>query len=465
MAETVSYEQAVWSWHRHLASGGSTPWREWVGRGPTADAGRWPPAAEWVTVPEGWSPPGAAQLELVRRVAARGELAGEAMHALAELVTGRSGPGRGLGQQPLSWPGEWSGGGSGGGPGHRTGAPPVDPAEVPDEELVRVGAGALTELLLAAPESPAPPAVPQSPVPSEPEPKPGRELRWVPGPRSVVPWHGRPAFQLAGAPITTSAVRRALAAAGHVEGGRKPQVVLLAEPFDRALAQVWSARVQQGAAVRWRGFVRRWTGRRELPPSVDLPAIARGWAERVGPGAVHLVVAPAGGTAATTTVAEILGIDRRRDRPTGHAGHVPTGPLDLSPAAVDVTRRVNAVLGVRVPEERHVVVLARLVKLVAAGDRTAAPGSGPGAGLTVPAFAQDWARERAEQMLRELTEGGYPVHGSAAGVLPRPGAVSGAGRSAGAGAGPWLPAHPRRAEALEVVTACLVRAQLQSKGR
>lgn len=464
MAETVSYEQAVWSWHRHLASGGSTPWREWVGRGPTADAGRWPPASE--SVPEGWSPPGAAQLELVRRVAARGELAGEDMHALAELVTGRSGPGRGLGQQPLSWHGGGSSGGSG---GHRTGAPPVDPAEVPDEELVRVGAGALTELLLAAPESPAPPAVPQSPGPSEPESKPGRELMWMPRRRPVSPWHGRPAFQLAGAPITTSAVRRALAAAGHVEGGRMPQVVLLAEPFDRALAQVWSTRVQQGAAVRWHGFVRRWTGRRDLPPSVDLPELARGWAERVGPDAVHLVVAPAGCTAATTTVAEILGIDRRRDRPTGHAGHVPTGPLDLSPAAVDVIRRVNAVLGVRVPEERHVVVLARLVQLVAAGDRTAVPGSGPGAGLTVPAFARDWARERAEQMLRELTDGGYPVHGSAAGVLPRAGALSGAGPvagpGAGAGAGPWLPAHPRRAEALEVVTACLVRAQLQSKER
>lgn len=450
MAETVSYEQAVWSWHRHLASGGSTPWREWVGRGPTADAGRWPPAAERVSVPEGWSPPGAAQLELVRRVAARGELAGEDMHALAELVTGRSGPGRGLGQQPLSWPGDWSG-------GHRTGAPPVDPAEVPDEELVRVGAGALTELLLAAPASPEPPAAPESPGPSELEPKTGRELRGVPRLRPVAPWHGRPAFQLAGAPITTSAVRRALAAAGHVEGGRKPQVVLLAEPFDRALAQVWSARVQQGAAVRWHGFVRRLTGSRDLPPSVDLPVLARRWADRVGPGGAHLVVAAAGGSAATTTVAEILGIDRRRDRPTGHAGHLPTGPLDLSPAAVDVTRRVNAVLGVRVPEERHAVVLARLVQLVAAGDCATGPGSGPAAGLTVPAFAQDWARERAEQMLRELTDGGYPVHGSAAGVLPRAGARP--------GAGPRVPAHPRRAEALEVVTACLVRAQLQSKGR
>ncbi len=403
----MTYEQALWSWQRHLAAGGSTPWQEWVARLPSVTE----------QVPASWSPPGAAQLELVRRVAARGELAGDAMRALADLVTGRSGPGRGLGQQPLAWPAVSPGGEA----VHRTGAPAVDPAEVPAEELVRVGAGALTELLLEAPEPP---------------------VTVLPRRLWARPFRKRPAFALAGAPVTTSAVRRALGAAGHLEGGRSPRVLVVAEPLDLALAQVWSARVQQGAPVRWHGFVRRWSGRRELPPSVDVAAIARWWAERVGPAAVHLVVAPRDHASATATVADIIGVDRP---PTGQPASAAAGPLALSPAALDVVRRVNAVLGVRVSPERHRAVLTRLVGLVADCD----PASGSGAAsLTVPASAREWARERAEQLARELTEeltrGGYPVHGLVAGVLPRTGALA---------------SRPRRADALEVVTACLVRAQ------
>jgi hypothetical protein len=288
---------------------------------------------------------------------------------------------------------------------------------VPAEELVRVGAGALAELLLEAPEPPA--GVPP------------RRLASLLSRR-------RPAFALAGAPVTTSAVRRALSAAGHVEGGRSPQVLVLAEPLDLALAQVWSARVQQGAPVRWHGFVRRWAGRRDLPPSVDVAVLAGRWAEQVGADAVHLVVAPPDHASATAIVAEVLGL---HPHPAGRLATDPAGPLELSPAAVDVVRRVNAVLGVRVSQERHHAVLTRLTRLVAACD----PASGPGAAsLTVPASAREWARGRAEEQVRDLTRGGYPVHGSVAGVLPRTAALA---------------SRPRRADALEVVTACLARAQ------
>ncbi len=414
MAEAATYEEAVWSWHRHLAAGGSTPWREWLTDGA---------AAPGEPVPAGWTPPGAAQLELLRRVAARGGLSGEATVRLADLVTSRSGPGRGLGQLPLLRP-DRGPRGTAPEPGRaRTGAPPVDPAEVPAEELVRVGTGALTELLL------------QTPAPAEPSPVRRQPVRgrWTSGRRR------RPSFVLAGAPVTTALVRRTLEAAGHREGGRSPQVFVLVEPFDRALAQVWSARVQHGAPVRWHGFVQRWSGRRELPPSLDLTAVAGGWAARVGPGRVHLVAAdPSGsGVAAAGVVAEVLGPD---PRPPAPPSATPTGVLDLSPAAVDVARRVNAVLGVRVPPDRHRVVLRRLVELLERCDLPRPPGSEHL--LTVPEPARRWAQDRAEQQVGALSAGGYPVHGSVDRFLPRFGDLA---------------THPRREDALEVVTACLTQ--------
>ncbi len=296
-----TYEQAVWSWTEHLRAGGSTPWRDW----------RTPPDAH---VPDRWVPSGAAQLELVRRMARRADgLSG--LHGDRRPRARPVGPRRGLAEQPLSWDEPAS---------RRFGPPPVDPADVPVDELLRLGIGVLAELALAdrtAPESSTA----------------RRRLLTR-----------TPAFALDGAPVTTAAVRRDLARAGHAEGGRSPQVLILAEPFDHALAQAWSARVQSGGSPRWLGFLDRWAARRQPPPSADIAGLARRWADRVGPDRVHVLAAPA--------------LLRRRDR--GSRG----GPRrlrraagrrwlpvaarwgDLSPAAVDVARRVNGLLGVRTTE-------------------------------------------------------------------------------------------------------------------
>ncbi|MEP7089837.1 MAG: hypothetical protein ABI776_06970, partial [Nocardioidaceae bacterium] len=320
--------------------------------------------------------------------------------ALADLVTARSGPGRGRAQQPLGRPGDAA---------RRIGAPAVDPADLPVEELLRIGIGALAELLLAAPAH------------SEPERVRRRRLLT----RS-------PAFVLDGAPVTTSAVRRALGAAGHVEGGRSPRVVLLAQPVDRGLAQVWSARVQAGAPVRWAGFVQRWAERDVLPGGADVPGLARLWADRLGAERVHVVVATSEESATARTVAEVLGVR------VGPGGASPgPGPEGLSGAAVDVARRVNAVLAVRAAQERHAVLLRRLV-----GTLSREP-SGPA--LTVPEAFADWARGRGVRMGEELSAGDYPVLGRPAALVP----------------GGDLPSHPRRAETLEVVlAACLTQADL-----
>ncbi len=387
-----AYERTAWAWAEHLRGGGTTPWRAWVASSPQ-------PAGD---PPVGWSVPGAAQLEFVRRagLAVAGDAPSSAgLRVLADLVLSRSGPGRGLGQQPLTWD---AGGAS------RFGTPPADPSQVPDEELVRVGVGALTDQLLRSGEPPAV-AAPRRPL--------AARLR------------RHRAVEAVGAPLTTSAVRAALVDAGHREGGRAPVVVVLAAPFDEALAQVWSARVQRGAPVRWAGFAERWATRTDLPPSADLPALARRATERHGAAAVHVVVVPGGAGTALAAVAAVLGVP------------VPAAPAvdrprwrHLAPAATDLLRRVNGVLTVRAHAERHDVLTRRLAALLAS------PASS-GTALTLPERHQEWARERAAAMAEELSAGGYSVHGDLGGVLPRPAGV---------------PTRPALGEVLDLaVTGCL----------
>lgn len=380
----MTYEQATWSWTQHLRRGGSTPWQQWR-RDTDPDT----------SVPTGWSAPGAAQLELVRRLADRGG-ALRGFTELADLVLGRSGPGRGLAQQPLSWDEDHS---------PPFGPPPVDPADVPLEELVRLGVGVLSELLLRAPATTR---------------ARSSARRW--------PLTRSPAFTLEGAPVTAAAVRSDLGAAGHAEGGRSPQVVLFAEPLDRALAQAWSVRVQQGSSARWRGFVDRWGARGELPPAVDMARLAVHWSDRVGPEAVHVVAAPRSFGDAVATATKVLRLPPR----DGSGQRL--GCPDLEPGAVDLLRRLNGVLGVRAAEEQRADAVRAFLQMY----DDAAPA---GHRLTVPERHLDWLRDAAAQMADDIAAGGYPVHGSLEELVPD---------AAG------LASRPRRRDVLRVVIwACL----------
>ena len=398
-------DQAAWSWTEHLRRGGTTTWAAWVaGAGAAVGAGD-------VVVPADWQAPGAAQLELVRRLAGRPAasplLVAGAFGRLADVVLQRSAPGRGMAAAPLAWPA---------GPPAATrglGAPPADPADVPPAELVRVGVGVLAELLA---RSPGPPAR-------------ARQARRRPLSR---------AFALCGAPVTTDAVRRSLAAAGQVEGGRSPQVVLLAEPLDAALAQVWSARVQDGVPVRWRGFLDRWARRvaeGTLPPAVDYPAMAALWAAQVGPERVHVVAAPADPDTAAATTAAALGLPA-----PGRPGRCPTPQWQpLSAEGVDVLRRVSAVLGVRVAEREHRHAVRRLAGLLAQRSQHR---------LAVPAPHRPWVERCAAEVATALGAGGYAVHGDLDRLVPD--------------AGVGVPTGPRaRAELGLVLDACARLAALE----
>lgn len=115
----TGYEAAVLSWADHLRSGGSTPWAEFE-----------PTGARTGEVP------GAAQLELVRLLAARWQ--GPGFEHLADRVLRRDAPGRGLPRLHVVHPDAPRG-------------PAVDPSDIPVDELLRVGSGVLADLALEAP--------------------------------------------------------------------------------------------------------------------------------------------------------------------------------------------------------------------------------------------------------------------------------------------------------------------------
>ena len=286
-------------------------------------------------------------------------------------------------QQPLSWPA----------PARRA-APVRRPAGRPRRRPGRrAGAasavGALTELLLRRPDGTRAARRRATPAAHPDARRSGSRVRRSPRPSYAARW--RP-------PATSrAAARRAC--------------VLLAEPLDAALAQVWSARVQRGAPVRWPGFVERWAGRRDLPPSADLPALARLWAERVGPDRVHVV--------------------RRAGRPGDGDPRPPPGPRRSTRADAAARARAPrwrdlspAGRGRRAPGQRG----AQRAVRPATPARGWWPEPGPRAGrrrraagtaLTVPDAVPGLGRgARPSRLAEDLRAGGYPVHGDLDGLVP-----------------------------------------------
>lgn len=347
---SATFDAVAWSWVDHLRHRGCTPWLDWVARPDPADplvAGRLP---------------GAAQLETVRRLAARPRSAEAPFTDLAELVLDRAAPGRGPDDLPLLWP-------------HRDardgfGPPPVDPARIPASELVRVLVGVLAELLVRTPD----------------EDRPAHRTR-------------RRRLAVVGSPALAPALRATLGRGEPAGAG----VVVLAEPMDELLGQTWALRMRRGGIAPWPRHVERCARTGRLPRAADPAGTAAHWAERVGPDQVHLVVArPGEEYDAQRAAADALGIEigdaaapRRR------------GP---GPAQAELLRRLNQVLRGRTPADRHRALVNRLVPLLAGDPRAHR--------LTVPARYEGWLRHTAEQAVHRLREGGFRVHGELDALLP-----------------------------------------------
>ena len=331
----------AWGWTAHLRAGGSTPWSQWAGAG----------------APAGSYLPGAQQLELLRRLNAAGRVPAH----VATRVLEASAAGRGLPDLPLA----------GGAQPRPYGPLPVDPADLPDDELLRVASSVIADDVVAA-------GVPE-PV-----------RRGLPR-----PWRRR--YRLAGDPVLAEPRSADLLTRGHRSPGRYSPVLVLGTDLGQMLVDAWTARSIDEGTDPWRQWIDR-AARADNPPErVDLVRTAAHWREEAGPRRVRVVLD-------LDELPGLVGENRALDAGRG-----------LSADAVDLVRRVGLVVGVlAVPAERRALVRANLLpRLVDA----------PGEPLVLPERHSRAVRAMANRQRDDLIEGGYAVVGRPDSLLPveRPG--------------------------------------------
>jgi hypothetical protein len=317
----------AWGWVAHLRHGGTTPWSAWTGDAPAT----------------GRVLPGAQQLELLRRL----NLAGGVSPEVGQRVLTAAAPGRGKPDLALV-----------GVPQSGYGPRPVDPAMLPADELVRVATSVLAEdvVRLGLP----------------------RRSRGLPRPRAHP-------HRVAGDPVLAAAAREAL---GPRRLGRG-EVVVIGAPLDQMLADVWTRRCFERGSGAWLEWLRFWRQRGQLPPRVDLPAVAERHA--ASPDGVVVVLDP-------TALPEALGV-RRLPPP-----HRPGAD------AAELARRIATVVGLLVPPDERAALMSRTV-----WPRMPVTSMPP---VSVPDEHREWVARAAERMARHLQRAGYPVVGDPASVAP-----------------------------------------------
>jgi hypothetical protein len=342
-------EQRAWGWVAHLREGGTTPWQEWQGRGES----------------HGRYLPGAQQLELLRRLNA----AGRPDRALGETVLAASAAGRGRPDLELV----------DAGPESTFGPAPVDPAELPAGELVRVAASVLADQVV------------DDGVPDR-------------GEQPRASWWRR-GYRLVGDPELADPLRAQLVGRGRPPGGREPRIVVLGSDLATMAGHAWTHRAFTEGVTAWREWLKLLRERRELPARADVLAVARAWERRVGKARVHVVLDPGGATGEMTGAVARLAGERR---PLA-------APVTLSGECGELARRVGSVLGLLVlPDAREALLTATLrPRIEAASLRT--PGGRP---LVVPAVHRDWFEGAAEQMRDGIRRAGYAVHGDLDALVP-----------------------------------------------
>ncbi len=341
MAEGAQREREAraWGWVAHLRDGGTTSWSAWgSAAGADEQFGRYLP--------------GAQQLELLRRLNQRRLPAPE----LADRVLAASAPGRGLPDLGLV----------GVLPASAFGPPPVDPAALPADELVRVATALIAEDVVAAGD-----------------PVERRQPRLL-----------RRRYRLLGDPELANPLRDALVADGRPPGGRRSTVVVAGTDLESMLVHLWTAR-SLGAGVRpWPDWLRLELGRATVPGRIDLAELAAEWVPRVGSDRVHVV----------------LDDPRRAGRLAGRRRHVPIRPLSAD--AIELARRTAPVVGTLVtPEQRTALMWQRLRPVLAAH---------PGPPLRVPRRHRPWLTDRTDDLRRRLAAGDYAVHGVLADPVEHP---------------------------------------------
>ncbi|QIK74850.1 hypothetical protein [Nocardioides piscis] len=339
--ESADGTARAWGWVAHLRDGGTTPWSAWLDE----------------ATPSGRVLPGAQQLELLRRLnlaesSAGPRSAGSPVSArLADRVLNAAAPGRGkpdlslVGVAPRAY-----------------GPQPVDPGELPADELIRVATSVLADDVVAL-------GVPT----------PTRHLRR--------PWR-RP-HRLVGDPLEAAQVREHLARRGQPPGGPGAPVLVLGGPLDQMLVDVWTRRCFERGSGGWLEWLRFWQQRGSLPPRIDLPAVVQRHQDRHVD--VRVVLDQA-------RLPSLLGV--RRLPP----------PSRPRADAAELARRIASVLGLLVSTDQRAALMTHTVL-----PRMPATSTPP---VSLPEEHRGWVVEAAERMCRTLSRSGYPVVGDPSSIVP-----------------------------------------------
>ncbi len=344
------------AWRDHLRGGGTTPWIEFTGSNSARGSANPGDPDDLL--------PGAQQLEFLRRV----NLAGPPTLPLVHRILAADAVARGLGDLTLV-----------GGNERRWGPPPVDPATLPVNELLRVGLGLLAHDLATRSGLELPP-------------------RWTVARvraavrRRLLLRAAPPSYRLYGDPLLVRAVRRQLVAAGRppCPAEQTPQlVIILARPLAQMLGDVW----RDGSFTGNRGTWSQWIGdvhaKDELPPALRLSAIAGAWRRRIGPAAVHVTDDPA-------LVGDLLGTP---------APDLTANGAVPSVTASDLARRLHGPLGLLVPPEERVRLLGFQLPWLVPDTR---PAGGTPA-LPVSPEVSEWIASHAGRITAGLLRRGYSV--------------------------------------------------------
>jgi hypothetical protein len=166
-------------------------------------------------------------------------------------------------------------------------------------------------------------------------------------------------------------------------------MVVVGAPLDQMLADVWTRRCFERGSGAWPEWLRFWQQRGQLPPRLDLPAVAERHA--ASPGGVVVVLD-------ASALPHALGV--RRLPPPRRPGA----------DAAELARRIATVVGLLVePEERAALMSRTLWPRI---PRTSMPPA------SVPDEHREWVTRAAERMTRQLRRAGYPVVGDPAAVAP-----------------------------------------------
>ena len=327
----------AWGWVAHLRDGGTTPWTAFQG----------------AAAPGPRALPGAQQLELLRRI----NLQQPPGSGLVQRVLGASAPGRGRPDLELV--------GVEGPP--RFGPRPVDPAALPESELLRVATALIAEDVVSAGTPPA---------------TAGRRPR-----------RRRRRYRLAGDPWLAAPIRAALTAEGRPPGGPGASVHVLGTDLASMLRDSWMTGVFTEGGPAWADFVNGLKRRDRVARRVDLPTIADRWRRTPGPADVDVVLDLA-------ALPRLVGTRSRLPR-----------PAPVAARAAELARQVAAPLGLLVVPPRRAELLRGVLLPQLAGV--------PGPPVTLPPEHRAWVEEQAGNMRRRLLRSDYAVVGDPDLLLPR----------------------------------------------